>query len=128
MQHLLQHGVNVHLAKASSRDPYWRSLLAFLAISLLHVMTLACGCEPSEKRREMLEWNERRSAEMAAQGPPRASGDAFRVCMAEKRPMLEACIPTCDSNSSIQGAGYDACLQACAKRLFGREIPMCSTQ
>jgi hypothetical protein len=86
----------------------------------------AGGCGPSKKRLEMLEWNERRAAEMATEERVNGKGATFQSCMAEKRPMLDACMPFCDSDPSLMAEAYDACLQACAKRNFGKAIPMCS--
>jgi hypothetical protein len=59
--------------------------------------------------------------------PARAQADHEEgECRKEKRVMIDKCMPGCNAQPDLVGEAYDACLQDCAQKEFGKPMPMCS--
>jgi hypothetical protein len=54
------------------------------------------------------------------------AADPEAECRKEKKAMLDKCMPGCNAQPDLVGEEYDACLQDCAQKEFGKPMPMCT--
>lgn len=54
-----------------------------------------------------------------------ACGETEAECRRRKKPLMDKCMPMCDV-AVLPGEDYDACLDMCARKEFGEQIPMCT--
>jgi len=89
-----------------------------MKLLLVLLLVLLSSCEPLLKKPEK---KEEKAAPAATVTGKRAD------CYARKKPLMRACVPVCENlPEEVTGAAFDACLQDCAKKQFGRGIPMCA--
>lgn len=87
---------------------------------------MASACEPECKDDRTGRCLQRCAEVIYGQPLPVCDDPVEKLCRYEQGKMLDKCRPGCDEQAHLSGKAYDSCLQECAVKVFGKQIPTCS--